>query len=90
MTARNLPGRLRRLELAQRRNARHLDERGRTPAEVLRERRLRRLGAEGRALAPEPARVANEDRENRPQTLSELIRRARFERRREDSLEGTK
>ena len=48
---RNFPQRMERLRirLAEQRLARRLNHEGRTPAEVIRERRRRRLAAEGRA-----------------------------------------
>lgn len=80
---RNFTQRMRRVRilLDQQRLARRLNREGRTPAEVIRERRLRRLAALGRELPPAPPRQAPDDLQNPPQTLSEGIRRARFRKR---------
>ena len=73
---RSLSGRLQRLEakLAPRR-----DEAGRSLVDVIRERRHRRLAAEGRE--PEERPRQNFEVRDRPRTLGEIIRSRRFDRR---------
>ena len=56
------------------------DEEGRSLADVIRERRRRRLAAEGREPEEEPPREILVDG-RRPRTLAEAIRSARFRRR---------
>ncbi len=77
---RNFPERMRRLivQLAQQRLAMHLDEQGRTPAQVIRERRVRR---EGRGEEMPRQRQEPVPSYSRPQTLSEVIRAARLKKR---------
>jgi hypothetical protein len=76
---RNYPRRLQLLEmhLNQQRLARHLDEQGRSPAELVRERRRRRLAAEGRESEMDRPRETP-DFGDRPQTIGETIRSLRF------------
>lgn len=85
---RTFPERMRRLsaQLAQQRLDLRLDEQGRTPAEVIRERRLR-LAAEREGRAQEmPAQRQDPVPSSRrpPQTLSEIIRAARLKKRLEE------
>jgi hypothetical protein len=49
-----------------------LDDRERSPADVLRERRLRRLAAEGQVPEEEPRILV--DSNNRPLTIREVLR----------------
>lgn len=81
---RNFPERMQRLsaQLAQQRLAMHLDKRGRTPAEQVRERRFQRLSPEQREIEIERRRLRVQvDPGERPRTLAETIRNHRFARR---------
>lgn len=84
---RNFPQRMERLKvrLAQQRLAMHLDKRGRTPAEQIRERRFQRLSPDQREIEIERwRRRVLVDPGDGPINLGECIRRARFARRESD------
>jgi hypothetical protein len=76
---RNYPRRLQllKMHLIQQRLARHLDGQGRSPAELVRERRRRRLAAEGRESEMDRPSQAL-DFSDRTWTIGEIIRRLRF------------
>jgi len=77
---RNLPRRLQQLEIrfSEQRLARRLDDQGRSPAELIRERRLRYHAAEGRELKPLPPNFFS-DLGDSPQNIGEVIRRRRLQ-----------
>lgn len=82
---RKFPQRMRRLsaQRAQQRLAMRLDEQGRTPAQVIRERRLR-LAAEREGRGQEMPKSRQDPgaySSRPPQTLSEVIRAARLKKR---------
>jgi hypothetical protein len=68
--------RIKRLEKELRRRA----EAGPSPAEVIRERRRKRLLAEGKDPEPERPRLPSIDERGRPLKIGEIIRQARFAR----------
>jgi hypothetical protein len=80
--SRNFPRRLQRMEmhLAQQRLACHFDDEGRSIVERIRERRLRRLAAQGRESEIDRCREPI-DFSDRPQTIGGIIRSRRFGRR---------
>lgn len=77
---RNLPRRLQQLEtrFCEQRIARRLDDQGRSPAQIIRERRLRRHVAEGRELKPLPSNLFP-DLGDSPRNIGDVIRSRRLQ-----------
>ena len=90
---RKFPQRMRRLsaQLAQQRLAMHLDEQGRTPSQVIRERRLQ-LAAEREGRVYEIPKQTQDlvASTRQPQSLSELIRAARLKKASGRDVDATK
>jgi hypothetical protein len=72
----------RRVHRLEKQFAPHLDDQGRSIADVIRERRLRRFAAEGKEPEPELARRHEDyfDANGRPLTIAEIIRNAHHRR----------
>jgi hypothetical protein len=71
----------RRISRLEERFASRLDEERPSPAEVIRERRRRRLAAEGREPEKDPLWKNVIDTGSRPRSIADVIRSARFRRR---------